>query len=139
MENASKALLIAGSVLIGMLLLTLFVYLYTQLSENASNVYSTLDHAEISKFNQKFLNYEGRENLTIQDVVTIVNMAKDNNKEQRKQVTISVKVDGSEWTTKTNLENEILTNLDKRYKCTAVNIDSETELVNSVEIQTITP
>ena len=139
MENASKALLIAGSVLIGILLLTLFVYLYTQLSENASNVYSTLDHAEISKFNQKFLNYEGRENLTIQDVVTIVNMAKDNNKEQRKQVTISVKVDGSEWTTKTNLENEILTNLDKRYKCTAVNIDSETELVNSVEIQTITP
>ena len=154
MENASKALLIAGSVLIGMLLLTLFVYLYTQLSENASNVYSTLDHAEISKFNQKFLNYKGRGKdvvgyddsgkpitnpLTIQDVVTIVNMAKDNNKEQRKQVTINVKVDGSEWTTKTNLENEILNKLENKYKCTAVNIDSETELVNSVEIQTITP
>ncbi len=154
MENASKALLIAGSVLIGILLLTLFVYLYTQLSENASNVYSTIDHAEISKFNQKFLNYKGRgidiighddsgtpitNPLTIQDVVTIVNMAKDNNKEQRKQVTINVKVDGSEWTTKTNLENEILNNLENKYKCNEVNIDPETELVNSVEIQKITP
>ncbi len=96
MENASKALLIAASVLIGILLLTLFAYVYTKLRTDTSEIYSALNRPEISKFNQKFLNYEGRQDLSIQDVVTIVNLAKDNNEMQRKQTTVKVLVNRSE-------------------------------------------
>ena len=92
MENASKALLIAASVLIGILLLTLFAYVYTKLRTDTSEIYSALNRPEISKFNQKFLNYEGRQDMTIQDVVTIVNLAKDNNEVQRRQTIIQVVV-----------------------------------------------
>ncbi len=92
MENAAKALLISAGVLIGILLLTLFAYVYTHLRNDTSEIYSALNHPEISKFNQKFLNYEGRQDLTIQDVVTIVNLAKDNNEAQRRQTTIKVLV-----------------------------------------------
>ena len=92
MENASKALLIAAGVLIGILLLTLFAYVYTKLRTDTSEIYSALNRPEISKFNQKFLNYEGRQDMTIQDVVTIVNLAKDNNEVQRRQTIIQVVV-----------------------------------------------
>ena len=106
MENASKALLIAGGVLLAILVLTLYMYIYTKMANDTSEIYSALNHPETSKFNQKFLNYEGRgtrvildaqgnstfDYLTIQDVVTIVNMAKDNNDAQRNPTTIAVNV-----------------------------------------------
>ena len=42
MENASKALLIAGGVLIAILLLTLFSYLFRQMASSTSNIYENL-------------------------------------------------------------------------------------------------
>ena len=96
MENASKALLIAGGVLIGILVLTFFVYIYQQMTGDAQEIYTALDRPEVSNFNQKFLNYEGRDDLTIQEVVTIVNMAKDNNDAERKPIRIAVYV-GRKW------------------------------------------
>ena len=87
MENASKALLIAGGVLIAILILTLFAYLFGQMAENTSNIYNTIEQSEIAEFNQKFINYEGRgigelsdKPLTVQDVATLINLAQDNNK-----------------------------------------------------------
>ena len=84
MENASKALLIAGGVLIVMLLLSLFSYLMTNVGGYAKNTYARLSETSISEFNQQFLNYAGRgyndrPSLTIQDVISIVNLAKDYN------------------------------------------------------------
>ena len=52
MENASKALIIAGGVLIAIFLLTLFTYLFSHMAESTSGIYSMLDQAEISEFNQ---------------------------------------------------------------------------------------
>ena len=60
MENASKALLIAAGVLIAILILTLFSYLMRQMGSSTSGIYSKLSQREITEFNQKFLNYEGR-------------------------------------------------------------------------------
>ena len=136
MENAAKALLIAGGTLIGILLLTFFAYIYNQMSADTKEVYSMLKRPEISSFNQQFLNYEGREDLNIQDVVTIVNLARDNNESKKRPTTIEVLVDGSNWVANSSLDldEQIKNNIGKKYKCNNVNVNPDSLLVNRVTI-----
>ena len=75
MENASKALLIAGGVLAGILLLTLFSYILLQMKGFASKHYAEMSEHETAEFNQQFLKYEGRDDLSIQDVITKIGRA----------------------------------------------------------------
>lgn len=136
MENASKALLISAGVLIAILLLTLFSYLMRQMGDSTYGIYSKLSQREITEFNQKFLNYEGRENLSIQDVITIVNLAIDSNKSVKIPSTISVLVNDENWVNKnkTQINDLLKSNLDKQYKCLSVTIDTATLLVKEVTI-----
>ena len=83
MENAAKALIIAGAVLLAILLLSLFVYISKDMAKSASNIYANLEESEISEYNQQFLNYDKRQDLNIQDVVTIINLAKNQNEIQK--------------------------------------------------------
>ena len=80
MGNASKALLMAGGILLGILILTLLITLFTN-SKSISNSYEETKKAElIQQFNVNFTKYLGQE-LTIHQVVTICNFAKkENNK-----------------------------------------------------------
>lgn len=57
MENASKALIIAGAILLAILLISLGILIYNQAQDTVSN--SGMDQAAISAFNNKFLKYEG--------------------------------------------------------------------------------
>lgn len=135
MENASKALIIAGGVLAGILLLTLFSYLVMQMKNYAFYNYSKMNEHEVSEFNQKFLQYEGRDNLAIQDVITIINLAKDNNKKANKPLTIAVYVENVDWTNQNTYE--LLENhLETKYKCLngGIKIDNNTLLVNKIEL-----
>lgn len=77
MENASKALLIAAGVLVGVLLLSLMVTLFVSAS-SLSKTYDENKNAEaIQQFNANFTKYLGQ-NLTIHQVVTICNFAEKN-------------------------------------------------------------
>ena len=90
MENASKALIMAGTILIGVLLLTLLVYFFTSASR-VNKIY-TEDSAttKINQFNTKFTKYNiTREQyinsnkklyVTIYDIITLGNMAAEYNK-----------------------------------------------------------
>ena len=80
MENASKALLMAGGILIGILILSLMKTLFVS-SKQLSTSYDKNKNAEaIQQFNVNFTKYLGRE-LTIHEVVTICNFADlDSNK-----------------------------------------------------------
>lgn len=145
MENAAKALLIAGGVLIAIILLTLFAYLFSHMATGTSNIYSTLDASEISEFNQQFLNYQGRTDLNIQDVITIINLAKDNNR-RGKFPTVSVLVDNDyNWKNKNmpGWNNQNVAGLlaeeiaaENKYTCTDVLINTSTKLVYQVKIFT---
>ena len=74
MENASKALLMAAGVLIGVLILALMVTSFAS-SKSLFNNYEAIKEAEaIQQFNVNFTKYVGR-NLTIHDVITIYNFA----------------------------------------------------------------
>lgn len=77
MENASKALLMAAGILLGILILTLMVTLFI----SSSNVFKNYDQRKqeeaLQQFNVNFTKYLGQK-LTIHDVVTICNFADQN-------------------------------------------------------------
>lgn len=89
MENATQALFIATGVLIGVIILSLAIYLFSVFGGYAANTQKQIDANEIAEFNNKFLKYSGLTDLTIQDVITVKNYALENNKEDRNYNAIS--------------------------------------------------
>ena len=57
MENASKALLIAGAILLAILIISLGIGIFTQAQDVTKN--SGMSKAEIQAFNSQFTKYEG--------------------------------------------------------------------------------
>lgn len=79
MENASKALILAAGVLIGILILSLMVYLFSSLTGVALEVQKENNQKVITQFNAEFVQYQSKENVTIYDVVSVKNYAKEIN------------------------------------------------------------
>lgn len=79
MENASRALIIVAGVLLGILILSLGVYLYHIFGDHVSNVQAEIAENTLAQFNDKFLKYDKLNNLTMQDIVTVKNYALENN------------------------------------------------------------
>ena len=130
MENASKALLIAAGSLIAILLLTLFAYGYAKINGSASNLYSMMEEAKISEFNQKFLNYSGLSDIKIQDIVSVINLAED---AKKNGFIIYVYID---WNIKgvDNIEDLLKSDVDNtKYKCDSISIDPKTRIVNQIK------
>ena len=57
MENASKALIIAGAILLAILIISLGIMIYNQASGVVNN--NAMSEVDISTFNNKFTQYEG--------------------------------------------------------------------------------
>lgn len=150
MENASKALIMAGGVLIAILLLTLFTYLFSQMSTSTSNIYKLIEKHEIDEFNQQFLNYEGRgiiakknaegvdeiNYLTPQDVATLINLAQNSEKNSKFKVKVEITLNGNPISETSNKWLEENGSTENKYKCKSIHINSDTLLVDKVEILT---
>lgn len=63
MENASKALIIAGSILVSIVIITLGVMIVSNVTSTIQNN-SNLTEQEVLTYNQKFLSYEGTKSGT---------------------------------------------------------------------------
>jgi hypothetical protein len=59
MENASKALIIAGAILLSILIIALGVFVFNQAKSAMGNV--NMNDQEIAAFNSKFESYEGKQ------------------------------------------------------------------------------
>ncbi len=71
MENASKALIIAGAILLAILLITLGILVYNQASGVINS--NAMDEVEVQQFNQKFVQYEGdQKGTTIRSLLQAV-------------------------------------------------------------------
>ena len=57
MENASKALIIAGAILLAILIISLGIMIYQQASGVVNN--NAMSEVDINSFNQKFIQYTG--------------------------------------------------------------------------------
>lgn len=135
MENASKALIMAGGVLIAILLLTLFSYLFTKISSSTASVYDNLEKHEIDEFNQQFLKYEGKTDLTVQDVATLINLVQDSKKNSSISAEVTIKIGTENVSSKKAMEwLDSNKTSDKTYTCTTVTTNQNTLLVNFVQL-----
>lgn len=98
MENASKALIMVGGVLLAILVISAGVYLVGNLSKTADSYTTKLDTTELQKYNSKFEIYIGRSNITAQEIVTVINSANQFGYGTR------VYVNGADYTDKTEEE-----------------------------------
>lgn len=71
MENASKALIIAGAILLSILLISLGIMIFGQAQDTVNN--SGMSQAEIQAFNNKFVKYESTGGTKGSVVKTLVN------------------------------------------------------------------
>ena len=75
MENASKALIIAGAILLAILLISLGIMIFNQAQDTVNN--SGMSQAEVTAYNQKFLKYEGDQKGSV--VKSLINEVKASN------------------------------------------------------------
>lgn len=78
MENASKALLIAGGVLLTMLVVTILIYAFGLFSDYQAEQDRLKEIEEVSKFNQQFTGYE-RNDVLGYEVLSLINKVIDYN------------------------------------------------------------
>ncbi len=80
MENASKALIMAGAILIAIMIVSLGIMIFSNMSNSAKNA-ANMDEQEIANFNAKITPYTGESvsgsqvNALIQLVISIDNNA----------------------------------------------------------------
>lgn len=87
MENASKALLMAASVLVGIGMISLAIYLYTVFGDYGSQIAERIQQKETDEFNAQFYKYESykdengnwQNTCKASDIISIANLAKNNN------------------------------------------------------------
>ena len=134
MENATKALYIAAGVLMGIMILSLGVILFSSLQSYIDEYKEEIEFNELNTFNNKYQKYVATEqNLTIQDIITVAGIAYEDNS--------SFNIDTSEWDIDENslyvgifLDGErvdkdikeqmqalLSENIGKKYECTASN------------------
>ena len=93
MENASKALIIAGAILLSILLISLGIMIFNQAQDATKN--SGMSQAQVSTFNNKFSKYEGKKikgsevNGMIQEV--IASNGDENNQNAQRLVSVYYK------------------------------------------------
>ena len=108
MENASKALLISGGILIAMLVISIGVYLFATYSDVGSSYEQRMQITEIQKFNSNFTKFEGRTDIPIHEIITIANFAKQS--EEQLGIDIKVELSNKDLTQNYNIIEAIQNN-----------------------------
>ena len=139
MENASKALFIAGGVLLGILFATFVVYVATQMRETFGKYKEDLNRETIVEFNQQYQKYSQKK-LTYQDIASLINQAKNDNKKQEFPTTIKICMDsinGEDLVNKYTVEQWLSGNINSTqiYICEEVHINETTTLVDYIVIK----
>ena len=125
MENASKALIMAGGVLIGILIISLAVYLFTDFGSTSAQINAQNSQKQITEFNSKFTAYEGNDNITIYDIITLAGYAKENNEyyKDAEDEKIDVKIGNETCLNRTSQEliNKYVSNEKlKKFMCSGI-------------------
>ncbi len=93
MENASRAMIIAGGILIGMLIIGALAYMFTELGNYQSDQVDKLEVEQLAEFNEQFLTYD-RDNVTIMELKSLYNKIESSNEQYNDKnfnVTLTIK------------------------------------------------
>ena len=93
MENASKALIIAGAILLAILLISLAIMIFNQAQDTVTN--SGMTEAELTSFNNKFLKYEGNQKGTMVKSMMQEVKSSNTNASDGHEITVSLQEDES--------------------------------------------
>lgn len=149
MENASKALLMAASVLIAMMVIGIATYVFNMFGTFAKNQEEELYNKQIGEFNAQFTKYETMEEINIHDIITLANYAKDYNNANEVTsssdniyITVELQTKGNIENKTTSEKNKLIeddlnflaTNPSKKivYKVTNIQYNEVTERVNKI-------
>lgn len=81
MENASKALIISASILIGVIILSIAVYLFASFGGTSREIQKKMDSRALAEFNNNFTKYLDSNSCTIHDIVNLAKFARKTNEE----------------------------------------------------------
>lgn len=98
MENASKALIIAGSILVVILLIAVGMRVFNATSGTTENTKTTMQATEIAMFNNKFIAYAGS-NKSAAQVKALANVVIAHNAVNSHKVSINGSTDATTITT----------------------------------------
>lgn len=137
MENASHAFLIAGGVLIAILILSLGVYLVLTYSQLGTTYEGVIEENEIKKFNSNFTSLEGRNDITAQEIITVINFCDEY--ENNYGITASIVISNAGWSAdkiKAKENGEIAfitdcTNKQYKFRCNTI-YDNKTGMVKTI-------
>lgn len=121
MENASKALLIAGGVLVAILILGVLIVTLNIVNSNQKTREKTLATEQLAEFNQKYEAYN-KKALRGTDIITLMKMAIENNNK------MEVADVGEQYFINIKLE------LSKKYTETETTINKKTGEENTIDI-----
>ena len=91
MENASKALIIAGALLISILIISLGVIIYQQAAGVINN--NSMSELEVTQFNEPFESYVGK-NIRGANVKALINKIKTSNSTYQGDDSKTISLDG---------------------------------------------
>lgn len=146
MENASKALIMAAEILVGVMIIGVGVYLFNMFAGYSNENYQKIEATQIAEFNTQFLKFYGEDDkgipieCTIHDIVSLANLAQKNNIENELveekvtggkiayQIKNSVSTDNSLYV-QIDLNN--LKNLELKSNSDLVKLIKENDLTNS--------
>lgn len=152
MENASKAVIFAATVLISIIVITIGYFAWQSLASFSTKNAENTRNQQLDEFNTKFQKYDYNSNeenyVTAQDVRTIVNLAIDYNKKYEDDqilVTYIGKGDGrssniiawndAAWVSFFKETNEAYANPSGKIKFSVkVTINDNSDITNRIEI-----
>lgn len=133
MENASKALLMAGGMLIALLVIGALVLMFNQIGDYEKGNQGIKKTSEIAEFNIDFERYLDDKGITGADVISLVNKVNDyNNKAKKGGINNSI-----DYNIKMSITISDIKGLDtkEKYVFNANNIDNIEDLLNSSEFK----
>ncbi len=131
MENASKALIIAGAILIAIVLVTVGVVVIN--SFNPDDAIGEVDQRTKEVFNSKFVSNSG-EKVRGSAVKTLLSNVISSNASNEASKKISVTVDGANSTNDSNKISEISRDVNTSHRYTVTLSYATNGLINSIDI-----
>ena len=128
MENASKALIIAGAILISILLISVGILVMNSTGGVQDEMLKQMNQTQIQSFNASFTNYSGT-NKTASDVKSLYGIVTSSNSTHDDSMQVAMTIGGSPVT------SEMITDLSTkvRYRI-VVNVNTEKGVVDTIAV-----
>lgn len=131
MENAAKALVIAGGVLLGVLTLTLLVYMFSNMSIVGNAQAERKENERLQAWNAEWEAYN-KKLLYGAEVLTVINKAKENNNEYDNNSMYRVDIHVKSKTDKELTSQEISNLKTSIFTCESVTYGNETGRISEM-------